>query len=85
MREVHLQTDLQVPESKDHGFGEVHSVGSSVHRGRDDVGVDDQALAPGVSALSQTQAESQRRVLCGEEGAQVLVESEDQLHLACRR
>lgn len=73
-----------MPESEDHRLGEVHSVGSSVHRGRDDMGVDHQAPTPGLGPLAQTQPEPQSRVLGGQEGAQVLVESEDQLHLACR-
>lgn len=78
------KTDLQVPESEDHRLGEIHSVGSSVHGGGDDMGVDHQAPAPGLRSLAQTQAESQRGVLGSQEGAQVLIEREDQLHLACR-
>lgn len=44
-------------ESEDHRFGEVHSAGSSVHRGGDDVGVDHQAPAPGVGPLAQPQTQ----------------------------
>lgn len=77
-------TDLQVSEGEDHRLGQVDPAGAAVHRGRNDVGVDHQARPPGVRALGQTQAESQRGVLGGQEGAQVLVESEDQLHLTCR-
>lgn len=42
------QTDLQVPESEDDRLGEVHSVGSSVYRGGDDMRVDHQAPTPGL-------------------------------------
>lgn len=41
-------------ESEDHRLGEVHSVGSSVHRSRDDVGVDYQASATRLLALSKS-------------------------------
>lgn len=71
-------------EGEDHRLGQVDPAGAAVHRGRDDVGVDHQALPPGVRALGQTQAEPQRGILGGQEGAQVLVEGEDQLHLTCR-
>lgn len=71
-------------EGEDHRLRQVDPAGAAVHRGRDDVGVDHQALPPGVRALGQTQAEPQRGILGGQEGAQVLVEGEDQLHLTCR-
>lgn len=48
------------------------------------MGVDHQAPTPGLGPLAQPQPEPQSRVLGGQEGAQVLVESEDQLYLACR-
>lgn len=46
--------------------------------------VDHQALASAVGPLAQPQAEAQRGILGGQEGAQVLIEGEDQLHLTCR-
>lgn len=52
-----LKTDLQVSESEDHRFGEVHSAGSSVHGGGDNVGVDHQAPTPGVGPLAQPQTQ----------------------------
>lgn len=70
-------TDLQVSEGEDHRFGQVDPAGAAVHGGRDDVRVDHQALSPGVRTLGETQAEPQRGVLGGQEGAQVLVEGED--------
>lgn len=78
------QPHLEVPEGEDDRLGEVDSAGSSVHGGRDDVGVDNQAPAPGVRALAEPQTQPQGGVLSGQEGAQVLVEREDQLHLTCR-
>lgn len=77
------KTDLQVSESEDHRLGEVDSAGSPVHRGGDHMGVDHQALASAVGPLAQPQAEPQRGILGGQEGAQVLIEGEDQLHLTC--
>lgn len=47
------------------------------------MGVNNEAPASGVRALPQPQTESQGGVLSGQEGAQVLVEREDQLHLTC--
>lgn len=55
-----------------------------MHRRRDDMGVHHQAPTPGIGPLAQPQTEPQSGVLGGEEGAQVLIESEDQLYLACR-
>lgn len=55
-----------------------------MHRRRDDMGVHHQAPTPGIGSLAQPQTEPQSGVLGGEEGAQVLIESEDQLYLACR-
>ena len=40
------KTDLQMPESEDDRLGEVNSVGASVHRSGDDMGVDHQAPTP---------------------------------------
>lgn len=71
-------------EGEDHRLGEVDPAGATVHGGRDDVRVDHQALPPGVRALGQAQAEPQRGVLGSQEGAQVLAEGEDELHLTCR-
>lgn len=71
-------------QGEDHRLGQVDPAGAAVHGGRDDVRVDHQALPPGVRALDQTQTEPEGGVLGGQEGAQVLVEGEDQLHLACR-
>lgn len=48
------------------------------------MGVDHQAPAHGVRPLTQPQPQPQSGILGGEEGAQVLIEREDQLHLACR-
>lgn len=48
------------------------------------MGVDHQALTSAVGPLAQPQAEPQRGILGGQEGAQVLIEGEDQLHLTCR-
>lgn len=73
-----------MPEVEDDRLGEVHSARSSVHRGRDDVGVNNEGPASCFRALPQTQTESQGRVLSGQEGAEVLVEREDQLHLTCK-
>lgn len=47
------------------------------------MGVHHQAPASRLRALPEPQAESQSGVLSGQEGAQVLVEREDQLHLTC--
>lgn len=71
-------------EGEDHRLGEVDSTGSPVHRSGDHVRVDHQALASAVGPLAQPQAEAQRGILGGQEGAQVLIEGEDQLHLTCR-
>lgn len=70
-------TDLQVSEGEDHRLGQVDPARAAVYGGRDDMRVDHQALSPGFRALGQTQAEPQRGVLSGQEGAQVLVEGED--------
>lgn len=78
-----LKMNLKVSESEDHRLGQVHSVGSSVHRGRDDVRVNHQAPTPGVRPLPQPQTEPQSGVLGSQEGAQVLIERKDQLHLTC--
>lgn len=72
-----------MPEGEDDRLREVHSARSSVHGGRDHMGVDNEGPASCVRALPQPQTESQGGVLSGQEGAEVLVEREDQLHLTC--
>lgn len=47
------------------------------------MGVDNEGPASCVRALPKPQTESQGGVLSGQEGAEVLVEREDQLHLTC--